>query len=64
MDRVGLVFVLCLFIAVVISLVEYKGRHENAIDLADVDFHTTSEFNIAGVAVSLILIALYATWWQ
>ena len=63
MDRVGLVFVLCLLIAVVISLVESKGRHENAIDLGDIDFHTSGGFNLAGVAVTLILIGLYATWW-
>jgi SSS family solute:Na+ symporter len=63
MDRVGLVFLICLAIAAVISFVENKGRHENAIDLGDIDFHTSSGFNVAGIAVSLILIALYAAWW-
>lgn len=63
MDRVGLVFLLCLLLAVVISLVENKGRHENAIELGDIDFHTTGGFNFASVAVTLILIGLYATWW-
>lgn len=63
MDRVGLVFVLCALIAVVISLLENKGRQEHAIHLGDIDFHTSRGFNLAGVAVSLILIALYATWW-
>jgi SSS family solute:Na+ symporter len=63
MDRVGLVFLFCALVAIVISLIENKGRHENAIDLDDIDFHTSSGFNIAGVAVTLILVALYATWW-
>ena len=63
MDRVGLVFLLCVAIAVAISLLENKGRCENAIDLKDINFHTSTSFNFAGIAVSLILIALYATWW-
>ncbi len=63
MDRVGLVFLACVAIAVVISLVENKGRHENAIELGDIDFRTSTGFNLAGVAVSLVLVALYAAWW-
>ena len=63
MDRVGLVFLLCLAIAVGVSLVENKGPQEQAIDLADIDFRTSTGFNVAGIAVALILVALYATWW-
>ncbi|HEY5643171.1 MAG TPA: sodium/sugar symporter [Woeseiaceae bacterium] len=63
MDRVGLVFVLCAAIAVVISLVENKGRHDNAIELREIDFRTSAGFNLAVVAVSIILVALYAAWW-
>ena len=63
MDRVGLVFVLCTMIAVVVSLAENKGRHPRAIDLKDVEFRTSGGFDLAGVAVALILIALYASWW-
>ena len=63
MDRVGLVFLICILIAVVISLIENKGRHPKAVDLSDVSFHTSGGFNLAGLAISLVLIALYATWW-
>lgn len=63
MDRVGLVFLLCLTLAVIVSLIEKKGRHENAVVLADIDFKTTDTFNWASIAVTLVLIALYATWW-
>jgi SSS family solute:Na+ symporter len=63
MDRVGLVFLLCLLLAVVISLIENKGRHPNAVDVGNVNFDTSTGFNVAGIAVTLILIALYATWW-
>ncbi len=63
LDRVGLVFIACTMIAVVISLIENKGPHPKAVDLHDVEFHTSTGFNIAGVAVTLILVALYAAWW-
>lgn len=63
MDRVGLVFVLCVALAVVISLVETKHSHKNAVDLGDVNFTTSKGFNISGVAVTMILVAFYNTWW-
>lgn len=63
MDRVGLVFLLCTLIAVLVTLSEKKGRQPSAIDLKDIDFHTSGGFNLAGVAVTLILVALYVTWW-
>ncbi|MEW6997772.1 sodium/sugar symporter [Colwelliaceae bacterium BS250] len=63
MDRVGLVFVLCMVLAVVVSLLEKKGEHENAVDLSGVDFSTSKGFNISTVAVILILIAFYSAWW-
>ncbi len=63
MDRVGLVFLLCLGIAVVVSLVENKGRHQNAVDLNGIEFSTSTSFNVASVSIILILTALYAVWW-
>jgi SSS family solute:Na+ symporter len=62
-DRVGIVFLLCTGIAIVISIVQGNQRQPDAIDLDDIDFSTTRGFNIAGVMVALILAALYATWW-
>ena len=62
-DRVGLVFVLCLGLVVVISLLEGRGRHPNAVDLGDVDFSASRGFHAGGTAVALILVALYAVWW-
>lgn len=63
MDRVGLVFVLCLVLAVVVSLIERKGEHEHAVNLEGIDFSTSRGFNYAGFAVILILVGLYSTWW-
>jgi len=62
-DRVGLVFLLCTVIAVVISIMQSNEDQPGSVDLADIDFATTRGFNVAGLAVALILVALYATWW-
>ncbi|MFT5766987.1 MAG: SSS family solute:Na+ symporter [Halioglobus sp.] len=62
MDRVGLVFLVCTLLAVSLSLVENKAQ-SGAIDLDDIEFRTSTGFNIAGIGVVLILAALYATWW-
>lgn len=62
-DRVGLVFLLCMGLAIVVTLFEKSGVQENAVDLNDVNFKTSSTFNIASVGAMLILTAVYATWW-
>lgn len=63
MDRMGIVFLASLALAVVLSLV-VKGRGDaNRVTMEGVSFRTTGGFNAAGVGVILILIALYATWW-
>ncbi|QJR81276.1 sodium/solute symporter [Alteromonas pelagimontana] len=62
-DRVGLVFLLCTALAVVISLMEGKGQHQHAIELGEIDFKTKSSFNVASLAVLMIVAAFYITWW-
>ncbi|MCG7531767.1 sodium/sugar symporter [Psychrobium sp. MM17-31] len=62
MDRVGIVFLSCLAIAVVVSLFENKVQ-DNAVDLDGVSFKTTAGFNVSTVAVIAILIAFYSAWW-
>jgi SSS family solute:Na+ symporter len=63
MDRVGLVFILCCVLAVIVTYLGGAKDQANAVDLNDVSFKTTSGFNIGAVGVALILIAIYATWW-
>ncbi len=63
MDRVGLVFVICCVLAAGVTYLGGAKDQENAVDLQDVSFKTTSGFNIGAVGVVLILIAIYATWW-
>ncbi|QIK78199.1 sodium/solute symporter [Sphingomonas piscis] len=63
MNRMGLVFLISLALAVIISLA-VKGRGDaNRVTMEGVSFRTPAIFNIAGLGVILILIALYATWW-
>jgi SSS family solute:Na+ symporter len=47
----------------VISLLQGNKDQPGSVDLGDIDFSTTRGFNVAGIAVALILAALYATWW-
>ncbi len=63
MDRVGLVFLLCAALAVIVSLAEQNKAQPKGIELADVNFSTSRGYNLAGLAVTLILIAEYAAWW-
>jgi SSS family solute:Na+ symporter len=61
-DRVGVVFLCCVAIAVVISLLE-KRPQPGAVHLGDIEFATTRSFNVSALAVVVMLVALYGTWW-
>jgi solute:Na+ symporter, SSS family len=63
MDRVGVVFLACLGIAIVISLLWPRRDAVLKVDLKNIDYSTSKGFNLAALAVTAILIALYATWW-
>lgn len=62
-DRVGIVFLLCVAVGVSISAIQGAELHPDAIDYKDVDTSTTTGFNIASLVIVLLLTALYATWW-
>jgi SSS family solute:Na+ symporter len=63
LDRMGVVFLVTLALAVAISLAG-KGRADaNRIQTHDVSYATSRSYNVAGFALVAILIALYATWW-
>jgi SSS family solute:Na+ symporter len=38
-------------------------EQDSSVSLDEVSFDTDKPFNIAGVGVVVILVALYATWW-
>jgi solute:Na+ symporter, SSS family len=64
MNRMGLVFLIALGLAVAVSLLRpAKVAEVNHIVTGDVSYRTSPIFNIAALGVVLILVALYATWW-
>ena len=62
-DRVGIVFLLCLAVGVIVSRIQGPEEHPDSIDYKEVDTHTSGGFNLAALVVFLMLVALYATWW-
>jgi SSS family solute:Na+ symporter len=62
-DRVGLVFVLCTILGMLISRWEHGEEHPDAIDYKAVDTSTSSGFNLAAVVITLMLAGLYTIWW-
>jgi SSS family solute:Na+ symporter len=63
MDRVGLVFVVCFGIAIVLSLLQAPRESALRVDLKEVDYSTSVGFNVAALAVTAILVGLYTVWW-
>jgi len=62
-DRVGLAFILCVIVGMLVSLMQSAGDHPDAIEYGEVDTSTSSGFNWASVVIILMLTGLYATWW-
>ena len=63
MDRMGLVFLAALALAVLVSLARPAREASNLITTEGVSYRTPASFNIGAIGVILVLIALYATWW-
>ena len=63
MNRMEVVFLSALGSAVVVSLTVPTRRDADTIETHDVGYTTCAGFNIGALAVILILVALYATWW-
>jgi len=63
LNRMGYVFLICLTAAVVVSLLDRSKAQKSSIEVRGLDFSTSMGFNLAGVVLVLILIALYAMWW-
>jgi SSS family solute:Na+ symporter len=62
-DRVGLVFLLCVALGMLISRLEGGREHPKSIDYGKVDTSTSTGFNLASLVVVLMLAALYIVWW-
>jgi len=63
MDRVGLVFLLCLGLAIVVSLLQGNKVQAGAVELNDISFDTSKGFSLSLLLVVLVLIVFYSVWW-
>jgi len=63
MDRVGWVFVLCLALAISLSLLQARRAPALRVELKQIDYATGTGFNLAAAAVTVMLIGIYWTWW-
>lgn len=62
MDRVGYVFLACCAIMVIDALIERKPQ-ENAVELGDIYFSTSTGYWIGSGVVFAGLVALYGAFW-
>jgi len=62
-DRVGVVFLACVALAIIVSLMQKPQPPSMAIELKNIDYSTSTGFNIAAVVIIVALILLYTTWW-
>jgi len=62
-DRVGLVFLLCMALGMLISHFEGGREHPKAVDYSQVDTRTSAGFNLASLVIILMLAGLYIVWW-
>jgi SSS family solute:Na+ symporter len=63
MDRMAVVFLMALAMAVAVSLMRPVPSDTSRIDTDSVSYKTSNGYNIASLGVILILAALYTTWW-
>lgn len=63
MNRVGVVFVVSLLAAIIVSLLVPQKTQPVPITFEGVSYKTTTGFNIAALGVIAFLIAVYAIWW-
>lgn len=63
LDRMGVVFISCLVLAIGATLLQKSEEHPAAVQLNEVDFSTRTDFKISAVLVTLILIGFYSAWW-
>ena len=63
MDRVGLVFLISLFLGVIASFLQQQHPDDKVVDLRGIRFSTGPVFNIGAVVITAMLIGFYAYWW-
>lgn len=62
-NRIWVIFILCMVLALVVSMITAAPRAEQLLKKGDVSFATKSSFNILSVLIAIILVALYWYYW-
>ena len=63
MNRMLIVFFLCILTIFVTAFVERKGESDKAIEIKPELFKTSRTFNIVSVVIMAILVVIYILWW-
>ena len=63
MDRVGVVFLACMGVGVLLSMLQRPARGDQVVDLAGISFRTGTGFNIGAVVVTALVMLIYAFYW-
>jgi SSS family solute:Na+ symporter len=63
MDRMGIVFLLCVLVMVVTAYLEGNKPSAKAIVINREMFKTTTKFKISATIIVLILAVIYTIWW-
>ena len=61
--RIWVVFLICLVIGVIVSLMTAPPKEDQPVDVNGISFATKPGFNIASALIVLILIAIYVAYW-
>ena len=65
MDQMGYTAILTMIVIIITSLIQNKGKEdEKGIPITKESFKTSTVFNIGAFAIMLILVALYAMFWN
>ena len=63
MDRIGIVFLLCIVMSALVSFIDKPSSHDTSVNIDTINFSTTRTFNIASMGCVIILVIIYGTWW-
>lgn len=63
MDRMGLVFLMALALAIAVSKLQPAAAGTSTIDTVNVSYATSRGFNAGALGIVLVLAALYTVWW-
>jgi len=61
--RIWFIFLICLVVGVIVSLLTKPPQVDQPVDLGDIDFATTRGFKVMAVLIFVILSGLYAFFW-